>query len=311
MSAPIEFTSGLVDGGSQSASSYILLPKTSTPRNVITKLDDLGLYSDMIRRTGESTTNFRSRLLRMQALGGGAHQIGLIDAICTELGLGQQNLISASSQYNEMELEVTETTIAVTLSGTLQRQVNLINLDADGVWIAMSISGVVSGLQNISGITFQAVSGYDQLPAFLIEPQSSLIPIYNEHVPRIQNYVLGLQARGDILPGPVLTNSVSFNDTVSYNTQVSGTPTAEGQWSVNTLGEIRVYSIPQDITLASYKFNLLGSGLTMGLVGNGARLFNLASEEIQQLLFIVSGTTEQARDFLYEIRTEDRNFWGE
>jgi hypothetical protein len=311
MSAPIQFTSGLVEGGNQNASSYILLPKTSTPRNIITKLDDLGLYSDMIRRVGESTTNFRSRLLRMQTLGGGAHQTGLTDAICTELGLGQQNLITARATLDAVKVEVTETAIAVTVSGILRRQVNLINPDQDGVWIPMSISGIVSGLQSISGVVFQAVSGYDQLPAFLIEPQSSLIPIYNEHVPRIQNYVLGLQARGDILPGPVLTDSVSFNDTTSYKTQVSGAPAVEGEWNVDTLGRVQVYSIPQDITLASYTFSLLGSGLTMGLVGNGARLFSLASSGVQRLLFTVSGTTEQARDFLYEIRTEDRNFWGE
>lgn len=311
MSAPSQFTSGLVGNFNQSVSSYILAPKTSVSRNVITKLDDLGLYANTVRRDGESTTNFRSRLLRIQTLRGSADRDGLIDSICNELGLGQTYLILATATLNEVELEVSETNISVSFSGILQRQVNLINPDIDGFWIPASISGIVSGLQNVSGLTVQWVSGYDQLPGFLLEPQTSVIPIFNEHIPLVQSYTLGVLSRGDIPPGPVLIDSVSFNDTETYKTQVTGILRVEGEWSVDSSGRVNVYSNPTDITLVSYSYNLLGSGLTMGLVGNGARLFNLASEDVQELLFTISGTGEQAHDFLYDIRSADRNFWGE
>jgi hypothetical protein len=310
MSVPIEFTSGLAGDLNQSVSSYILAPKTSVPRNINTKLDDLGLYANVVRRDGESTTNFRSRLLRTQTLRGSSDRDGLINSVCNELGLGQTYLITATATLNEVELEVNEVSVIASFSGVIQKQVNFINPDVDGIWVAVSVSGIVSGLQNVSGLNVQWVSGYDQLPAFLLEPQTSVIPVFNEHVPLVQSYTLGVLSRGDIPPGPVLIDSVSFNDRQTYKTQITGTPAAEGEWSVDVTGRINVFSNPLDITLASYKYNLLGSGLTMGLVGNGARLFNLASEDIQELMFTVSGIGESAREFLFDIRSEDRNFWG-
>jgi len=311
MSVPSEFISGLVDGSSQATSVYILLPRTSVARNVVTKLDDLGLYSDMLRWHGETITNFRSRLMRAQSLKGGADPRRLTDAICNELGLGQAYLMTVTATLNEVELEVTETTIKVMFSGVLQKEIPLIIPDADGVWTSQNISGIISGLVGVSGISTSWETGYDQMPAFLLEPQSSIVKVINEQAPRSQSYYLGVLGHGESPLGPVLIDQVSFNDPETYRVQVLDDPASDGEWSVNTSGRVNVFTIAQDLVLVSYHYNLLGSGLSMGLVGNGGRLFNLASENVQSLLFSASGIGETAREFLYEIRAEDRNFWGE
>ena len=287
------------------------MAKTSTPRNVVTKLDDLGLYSDMIRWQGETITNFRSRLMRAQTLVGGTDPQRLTDAICNELGLGQAFLMFVTATLNEVELEITEVALKVSFSGVVQKELPLIIPDADGVWTAQNISGIVSGLVGVSGISAEWVSGLEQLPAFLLEPQSSLIQVVNEQAPQVQSFNLGVLGHGEMPIGPVLSGTVTFNDTEAYRIQVDSNPSEDGEWSVDTSGRVNVYTIPQDILLVSYQHNILGSGLTMGLVGNGGRLFNLASEDVQDLLFTASGITEQARDFLFDIRSEDRNFWGE
>lgn len=284
--------------------------KTPTPRNVVTKLDDLGLYSDLVRRDGESTTNFRSRLLQAQTLKGGTDARRLTDAICAELGLGQTYLMLVQATLPDVELEVTEALVRVMLSGVIQREVELISSDVDGYWTFLTVSGVVSGLQGTSGILVGAVSGYENLPAFLIEPQSSRIEVVNEQVPRIQSFDLGILGTGDRVSGPVYTDRVSFNDAQTYQSQVTGVPLGEGQWSVDISGRVRTYTVPTDIVLATYQYSILGSGMTMGLVANGARILNLASEEVQDKLFTVSGIGATARDFLFEIRSVDRNFWG-
>jgi hypothetical protein len=285
--------------------------KTSTPRNVVTKLDDLGLYADMVRWHGETITNYRSRLMRAQTLKGGNDAQRLTDAVCNELGLGQTYLMLVTATLNQVELEVTEIALKVSFSGVLQKEIPLIVMDADGAWVAENISGMVSGLVGVSGISATWVSGLETLPAFLLEPQSSYVQVVNEQVPQIQSFSLGVLGHGEAPIGPVLSGTVTFNDDETFRTQVNGDPSADGEWSVTESGRVNVYTAPQDLLLASYKYNLLGSGLTMGLVGNGARLFNLASEDVQSLLFTASGIGQTAKEFLFDIRFQDRNFWGE
>lgn len=282
---------------------------TYSKRNIITKLDDLGLYSDMIRRDGESITNFRSRLLRAQAMPGGPNSNRLTDSIGSELGLGQAYLILVTATEDLVNLEITDTQCLVSLSGVNQTTINLVDLDPDGAWVFLTISGLVSGLTGVSGISPAAVSGYEALPAILLEPQSSYIQVINEQVPRLQSYNLGIQSAGEAPAGAIILDSVSFNDTNTYQTQVD-TPSKHGEWSVNTSGRVNVFDVPPDLILATYKFNLLTSGQTMGLVGNGVRVFNLALEEVQEKLFTTSGITQQANDILFDIRNIDRNFWG-
>jgi hypothetical protein len=286
------------------------ISKFPTPRNVVTKLDDLGLYANLVRLEGESLTNFRSRVLYAQSSPGSASTQGLIDAICNELELGQDFLIQITSTDDSARIKITETQCIVYLNNTIQKTVDLIPLNPDGIWNLISVDNLVSELTDISGIIPVVVSGMGNLPACLLEPQDTVVNITNEQVPRIQSYTLGIQGFGEPPLGPVLINSVTFNDPISYQTQVSGTPSAAGEWSVNTSGRVNLVTTPQDLTLATYSFSLLGSGQTTSLIGNGGRIFNLASEEIQSKLFTYSGITGEAKDILYEIRSVDRNFWG-
>jgi hypothetical protein len=219
--------------------------------------------------------------------------------------------MSITATFNEVQVDITENLLRVSFSGVVQKEIPFITPDMDGAWTSASISGIVSGLQGVSGINASWIDGYENMPAFLLEPQSSIVQVVNEQAPRTNSYYLGVLGHGEQPAGPMILDQVSFNDPEAYRTQVNGTPATDGEWSVTTSGRVNVFTVPADLLLVSYKYNLLGSGLSMGFVGNGARLFNLASEEIQALLFTASGIGETAREFLYEIRAEDRNFWGE
>lgn len=291
------------------SSAKIVLPKTPSTRNILTKMDDLGYFASLERLEGESLTNFQHRLKTVYTKMANSSLQGLVDAITRELSLGHENLITVRSD-RDLKLDIGPEIISI--SGASQYDtVDIIDVDIDGYWNFPTIGKVVSGLNNVSGIVASSTSNFVGLPAALLEEQSSYIEELNEIVPPSTSFRLGYYLNGMMLQGTVLSGSIFFTDDVTFAKQVSGTPMADGEWSVDTnINAITSYSLPPGPVRLVYTYNILTSGRSMNLVGNGAKVINLFHSDVQSMLFLNSGIGATGQDFIDELRNRDRSFWG-
>ena len=294
----------------QRSSAVIGLPKTATIRNVFTYIDNFGLYSNIRRREGESTINFRERLYSVYTRRANTTVIGLTDAIAREFDLGQEILINIKA-VNDATVEIKATKIEVTVPGGTG-EVKLIDAGQDGYWEFPTVAEVC---ESLNGFGLQAVivgSGINQYPAAIFEEQKSKVTVFNEPIPNVGSFYLGAYQNGVPVGYPVVSGSVSFNDTTSFNKLVSGTPQAPGEWSINySNGLIRVNSISQQPLRATYTYNRLSPGYTMNVHGNNGKVLNLMNKDVQNIVLSLSGLSRAGESIISEIRNIDRTIWGQ
>lgn len=293
------------------AGALIKLPIIGDDRNIFTKMDDHGYLVSLNRMEGESVTNFKVRMSSAYTRPANATIRGLTDGIARELNLGHQELISVSSS-GSLRLDVFNEFIRVSGAATGGAQkVDIVNVDADGFWILPTIGKVVSGLNNISGITASTTSAMQEVPAMLLEEQSSYVTEYDEQIPPTTSFRLGYYKYGQEIAGTVISGTVFFTDDVAFDKQVSGLPGQAGEWSLNQLtNSVQVYSLPTAPVNIIYTHSILESGMTMSLVGNGVKVMNLMLSGVQNMLFQSSGIGATAEDIIGELRTVDGAFWG-
>ena len=293
----------------QKAGIRILLPKTGVPRNVFAKVDDIGLAGDLRRRDGESITNFRARLYSLYTRPGSAARTGLTDSIAREFDLGHETMMTVIADRST-RLDVGPRDITVVASG-INTSVSTIESDVDGYWTYPAVSAVASGLNALPGLTATANSAYSSQPAVLIEEQSSYVTKYSEIVPTLSVFRLGEVEDSRPLTGTVVPESISFTDDTIFGTRVSATPSAAGEWSVDiTSGRISSYLMPEIQGRVTYTYNLLESGVSMSLIGNGVRVINLSNLDMQHLVVTSSGITITGEGLLTELYRVDGSTWG-
>jgi hypothetical protein len=294
------------------AGALIKLPIKGDARNVFTKMDDHGFLVSLQRIEGESVANFKVRTASAYTRPAHSAVRGLTDGIARELNLGHQELISVTSA-GSLRLDVGPEFIRVSGAGTFGAQtVDIVDVDVDGFWVLPTVGKVVSGLNSISGVAATTTSAMQEVPAILLEEQSSYVTEYDEQVPPTTSFRLGYYKYGQEIAGTVISGTVHFTDDVSFATQVSGTPRAGGEWSLNQLtNSVRVFSLPPTPVNIIYTHSILESGMTMSLVGNGVKVMNLMLSGVQNMLFQNSGIGATAEDIIGELRTVDGAFWGE
>jgi len=293
------------------AGALIKLPVTGDDRNVLTKMDDHGYLASLERIEGESLTNFKVRLASVYTRPANSTIRGLTDAISRELNLGHQELISVAASGN-VRLDVGPEFISISGGGTGGiRKVNIVDVDPDGYWILPTIGRVVSGINATPGITATTTATMTSVPAILLEEQSSYVTEYDEQIPPTTAFRLGYYKYGQTIAGTVLSGTVYFTDDVAFATEVSGVPRAAGEWSLDdTTNSVRLFSLPTAPVNITYTQNILQSGMTMSLVGNGVKVMNLMQSEVQTMLFQNSGIGATARKIVDELRIVDGAFWG-
>jgi hypothetical protein len=293
------------------AGALIKLPITGTGRNILTKMDDHGYYASLSRLDGESIANFKVRMASVYTRPANATINGLTDAIARELNLGHQELISVASS-GSLRLDVEPEFIRVSGAGTegLQK-VDIVDVDQDGFWILPTIGKVVSGLNDILDITATTTAAMAELPAILLEQQSSYVTEYDEQVPPTSSFRLGYYKYGQEIAGTVVSGTVYFTDDITFATQISGIPRSAGEWTLDqSTNTIRAFSTPVAPVNIIYTYSILESGMTMSLVGNGVKVMNLMQSEVQSMLFQNSGIGATAKSIIDELRTVDGAFWG-
>ena len=279
-------------------------------RNVFTKLDDVGAYSSMERFDGESLVNFRARIQQQNVRRPGPTTQGVQDAIGVALGLSQEPMIQLTAAT---DLRVDVDDVSVQVSGTSQHDVvNLVTRDPDGYWVFPDIHAVSSGLNDISGLTSTVYASVSGLPGMLLERQSSYIRVIGEPTGRVQQFTLGFIEGVSLTNRVVITNQVEFTDTSTYALQISGGADAvrPGEWTVTGSGLVTSVDAPTEQSFVNYTYNILPSGQQMDLIGNGAKVFNMADDAVQPFLFYSSGIGCEAQDILRDINAFDQGFWG-
>jgi len=294
------------------AAAKIKLPISGERRNIFTKIDDHGYFASLERIEGESVTNFKVRMASVYTRPANATIRGLTDGIARELNLGHQELISVASS-GSLRLDVGPEFITVSGAGTGgKKTVDIVDVDVDGYWVLPTIGKVVSGLNNISGITATTTATMAVVPAVLLEEQSSYVTEYDEQIPPVTSFRLGYYKYGQEIAGTVVSGTVFFTDDVTFATEVAGAPAEAGQWSLNqATNTVQAYSLPTAPVNVIYTHSILESGMTMSLIGNGVKVMNLMLSGVQNMLFQNSGIGATAQNIVDELRNVDNAFWGE
>jgi len=291
--------------------ALVKLPIEGSARNVQVKLDDHGHMGSLQRIEGESVANFKVRFSSVYTRPANATIQGLTDGIARELNLGHETLISVVASQ-PMKLDVSPEFITISGDGTYGVQVvDIVDVDQDGYWILPTVGKVVSGLNAVSGVVATVPAAFATVPAILLEQQSSHVTEYNERIPPTTSFQLGYYQYGQPITGAVVSGTMSFTDTTAYATEMSGVPASEGEWSIDYITNIvRSYSLPTLPVNVIYTHNILESGMTMSLVGNGVKVMNLMQSEVQDMLFQNSGIGATANGIVEELRVVDGAFWG-
>ena len=234
--------------------------------------------------------------------------LGVTDGIATSLNLGHATLISLTA---DIDLRVDVKANKITVSGNSQyNEVFIVDQDIDGYWDFPNVYSVVSGLNDIDNLSASVAANASGLPAMLLEEQSSYIKVVGEQVPLVQQFTLGQVDAVDLNNNKVITDLVEFTDNDVYILQVSGVPVRQGEWRVTETGTVTSVTQPTRVGFVNYTYNLLSSGSSMNLLGNGVKVFNMTDLSLQQLMFTASGIGGTAKSVVDEINAWDKNFWG-
>lgn len=276
-------------------------------RNTLTKIDDHGSYRNLERHDGEDTQTFKQRLLNNMSRRPNATSLGLTDAIATELGLGHIPFFKIEVS-EDFRLDVNDLKIWVSGNGYYQ-SFDLVNRDADGYWDNVDLYDLSNNLNTISGIESSVYPQASGLPAILLERQSSYQNVEGEEIPLSKTFRLGQDNDLDWTKIKLITDQVDFTDQIIYNNQVNN-PSNNGEWSANVSGVINSFDVPEGIVFVNYTYNILISGQSMDLLGNGVKVINPADQEVQHFMFYTSGTGYTAQEITAEAMRNDRLFWG-
>lgn len=284
------------------------LPSGCEVRNTMTRLDDHGLAHGLPRHDGESLVNYKYRLIKHMAGLPRTDIAGLTNALANEFGIGQ-NAVARLTTDRDLKFEVKNTDLII--SGSSQYVVyQLIQPDIDGYWTYPTISGMVDYINaNVSGVSAIVLnSSYDQM-AMLLENQSSYKE-FLEVIPRQKQYKVGQFTNHNLNNVTFITERTGFLNSETFHTQVSTSPSAEGEWYFNASGLVKFYNIPQFSPTIKAVYNTFISGRSIDLVARGVKPLSLVADNVQDLMFEASGIQETKREFLKELGSYDRLTWG-
>jgi hypothetical protein len=282
--------------------------RQSVPRNVFTKLDELGMYFNMDREIGETLVNFKHRLHRAQSNIPGGNITGTTTGINQVMDLGQFYALNLNFSA-DFDIEIEDINIKISGNGYNQT-ISTVVLDPDGYWIPRTFQDMYNDLAIISGITPTLFNNISGLPALLLEQQSSHRLINSEPAPVAQVFQLGQVFDIDFTKYKLVSGMLEFANVQSFDKLVSGIPQNPGEYSADPYGLIRVFEMPRGLNSATYVYNVAVSGSSMRLVANGAKAINLSNPEVQDYLFYVSGIGLTGEIVTNEILKADRMFWG-
>jgi hypothetical protein len=250
-----------------------------TQTNSTTYADLIGLQLGLPRLLGETADQYIKRLEFATQLTRTAPYPGAVNQINLALGLKPGQYISL--QFTSIPQVVTVSIAGVTIGNN--PIIPLLTVDPDTMWDWQMLSQVVSGINELSGVT--AALLVTDGPALQLARQTNSLWAFSENITGIQYQ---LQNEG------VVVGSELFNQNIPTYTLTTG-------------GLITFSAEPQSGTQITYNYIVS----PYNLVGSPAALIGLTDPEFASVAETSNGVLAyQVSEFVQNIMGTDLSYWG-
>jgi hypothetical protein len=293
---------------------------TPTSKNIVSHLD---LISDMVslnRLAGESAAEFKERVMDVAVHPGGGTYDGVVNGITRELGFSRQKGI-------KIELKLGSGGEPVARNPRVDILPNKVVLYSDYRDAVKTIDSTIRTYQPTDAGFFirDLVTEINKSQCFSATMYSDVRP--NWHSTNLIRGNTDIFIQGDIIRSDKLTilsaqylveDSLVFDESTTFQTEVVGTPAAEGQYKIDrTNGKIYTYNIPQGDLGVSYH-----AGTFPFIVDySPIKVYSLQEDDFQYELFehetLDSGETvstlpnTEGSEIFHQLYKENKTFWGE
>ena len=292
-----------------------------TKQSVLNQFDFLGDMVSLRRISGESNADYKQRIMDVSVHPGGPTYSGVINSLTRDFGLVRENAIlielnldsSGSPVASNPRVDVLPQKVVLYSdwrpdgTETVDMEIRTYKTDDTGYFL----EDLVAAINTSTCFTASLYSG--------IRPNlhsSNLLMSSSDNI-----------VRGDLINGSnytdlsatyIVQDSLSFDETDIFDTEVFTTPAASGEYQIDyTNGKVYTYDIPSGLSGVYYHHGLF----PMTVDYSPIRIYSLHDDDFTDELFQVetldSGdetkglpNTEGAEVY-HQLYTEVKVFWGE
>lgn len=294
---------------------------TPTSKNIVSHLD---LISDLVslnRLDEETNAEFKQRIMDVAVHPDGGTYEGAINGITRELGYSRQKAMTISLKLNSAGNPIARNPRVDILANKV---VLYSDYRTDGTRV---IDSTIRTYQPTDTGYFldDLVAAINTSQCFSATIESGMRP--NTHSTNLINGNTDIYVQGDPIDTDSLTvlsaqhiveTSLVFDETETFKTEVTGTPSAKGEYMVDRVnGKIYVYSVPQGDLAVSYH----GSVFPFEVDYTPIKIYTFQDDDFQYELFNHetddSGTeintvlNTEGSETYHQLFTETKVFWGE
>lgn len=305
-------------------SFYVELPKeisgTPTKRTIVNNFDYIGDVVSVERINGESNVDFKKRIWDKTVHPGGASYEGVVNEVGRKLGLLRKHTITIDLKLNSAgEPVATSPRVDILANrvilysdwrpnGTaiIDKEIRTYQQNDDGFYLNDLVNKIneseyfsaslVSGIRpNDFSSCLVRGSSINRIPLDYIKPDKFQYLDYNN----------------------ISRNSLSFEETKIFETEVTGEPSQTGEYKVDYInGTITSYTTPSGNYGCSYHFNVF----PMEIDSVPIQVFSLQDDNFTTELFekelapsgkeINSLPNEEGSEIYHQLFMETKVFWG-
>lgn len=294
---------------------------TPEAKNIVNNFDLLGSMVSLQRLPGEQNASYKQRILDVNVHLGGPTYEGNINNLTRELGYSRENCILIELKLNSAGEPLANNPRVDILSNkvilysdyqpneteTIDKTISFYSSSDTGYFLSDLVSeinssdyfsaSIYSGVRpNLHSANLIRKSSYNILNRDLVEGSKKIF----------------LSAEN------IVQNSLRFDETDIFETEVFTTPSAAGEYFVDYInGSIEIYSLPSGTYEVSYHYNEFPFKVDYSPV----QVYSLQDENFQEELFVAetldSGETVSAlptsegSEIFHQLFMETNYLWGE
>jgi len=309
----------------QGFSFYINVPieysGKPTAKNIVNHFD---LTSDLVslnRLSGESNVDFKQRIMDVNVHPGGGTHDGVINGITRALGYAREPAIQITLDLDSAGDPIARNPRVEILSNKI---VLYSDYRADGT-ATVDVTIRTYQPEDTGYFLEDLVTAINASSCFSCTIYSGIRPnLHSTNLIRgntdiyIQNDPIRTDSVTYLSEQNIVEGSIVFDENDIFQTEVSGTPTAEGEYQIDRInGRIYVYSIPQGNLGVSYHASVFPFEVDYSPI----KIYTLQDDDFQYELFqhetLDSGEeanslpNQEGSEIYHQLFKETEIFWGE
>jgi len=295
---------------------------TPTSKNIVSHFDLIADLVSVQRLSGESLIDFKQRIMDVAVHQGGGTYNGAINGITRALGYSRNRALTISLKLNSGGIPIARNPRVDILANAV---ILYSDYRADGTTRTIDTTIRTYQIDDTGYFLDDLIVAINASSCFSATIESGVRP--NMHS---TNLIMGntdLFIQGDPIATDSLTrlsgehvveDSLVFEETDVFKTLVIGTPSSEGEYSVDRVnGEIITYNVSQGDLAVSYH----GSIFPFNVDYSPIKIYTLQDDNFQYDLFqhetlesgeeVNSLPNTEGSEIYHQLFKETKTFWGE